>query len=148
MRPRAPNGHCIQASEPLQHACSERSQYVLDQLEDNNFDSLRGVAYASASPPEVKMAANDVLALDANFKSWSENRFPNPQKGVNVFEYYCIEQFARSFDLGDSQLKSGMVGAGQIVPSKQPLVRTHHCPGARRRGQRGHSGVAVARVRQ
>ena len=58
------------------------------------------------------MPANDVLALDANFKRWKENRFPNPAKGVNVFEYYCIEQFARSFDLGDSQLKGGMVGGG------------------------------------
>src|SRR6266700_3315961 len=36
-----------------------------------------------------------------------------PQPGVNVWEYYCIEQFARSFDLSDSQLKSGMVGQGQ-----------------------------------
>ncbi|HUO15590.1 MAG TPA: AIPR family protein [Verrucomicrobiae bacterium] len=58
------------------------------------------------------MAANDVLALEANFESWRKNRFPNPAKGTNPFEYYCIEQFARSFDLGDSQLKAGMVGGG------------------------------------
>ncbi len=58
------------------------------------------------------MAANDVLALDANFGSWKKKRFPNPAKGENPFEYYCIEQFARSFDLGDSQLKAGMVDAG------------------------------------
>jgi len=59
------------------------------------------------------MPRNDVLALDANFKGWEEKRFPNPAKGFNVFEYYCVEQFARSFDLGDSQLKTGIVGAGQ-----------------------------------
>ena len=58
------------------------------------------------------MSANDVLALEANFKSWKENRFPNPPKGINIFEYYCVEQFTRSFDLGDSQLKSGMIGGG------------------------------------
>jgi hypothetical protein len=64
-------------------------------------------------PLEVRpMAANDVIALEANFTGWKNNRFPNPAKGDNPFEYYCIEQFARSFDLGDSQLKAGMVGAG------------------------------------
>lgn len=26
---------------------------------------------------------------------------------------YCVEQFARPFDLGDSELKSGIIGAGQ-----------------------------------
>lgn len=58
------------------------------------------------------MAANDVIALEANFTSWKNNRFPNPAKGDNPFEYYCVEQFARSFDLGDSQLKAGMAGDG------------------------------------
>lgn len=48
------------------------------------------------------MAANDVQALQANFKSSQANRFPNPQKGVNIFEYYCLEQFSRSFALSDS----------------------------------------------
>jgi hypothetical protein len=56
------------------------------------------------------MGANDVLALEANFTSWQENRFPTPKKDVNVFEYYCIEQFLRPFDLSDSQHKSGMMG--------------------------------------
>jgi len=56
------------------------------------------------------MGANDVLALDANFKSWQEKRFPTQPKDLNVFEYYCIEQFLRSFDLSDSQVKSGLVG--------------------------------------
>jgi AIPR protein len=58
------------------------------------------------------MPSNDVLALEANFQEWQKNRFPTVPKGVNIFEYYCTEQFARSFDLGDSQLKTGMVGAG------------------------------------
>lgn len=48
-----------------------------------------------------------------NFESWSTSRFPNPPKDFNVWEYYCVEQFARPFDLGDSELKSGIVGAGQ-----------------------------------
>ena len=59
------------------------------------------------------MGKNDEIALQSNFDNWSRNRFPNPQKGFNVWEYYCVEQFARSFDLSDSELKSGIVGAGQ-----------------------------------
>jgi hypothetical protein len=47
-----------------------------------------------------------------NFENWKNNRFPNPPKGFNVWEYYCVEQFARSYDLSDSELKSGIVGAG------------------------------------
>lgn len=58
------------------------------------------------------MSANDVVALEANFKGWQEKRFPVPKKDVNVFEYYCLDQFLRPFDLSDSQLKTGMTGGG------------------------------------
>jgi hypothetical protein len=58
------------------------------------------------------MPTNDALALDANFLKWKTNRFPNGDKGINVFEYYCVEQFARQFDLSDSQIKAGIVGKG------------------------------------
>lgn len=58
------------------------------------------------------MGKNDEIALQNNLENWTKNRFPNPPKGFNVFEYYCVEQFARSFDLSDSELKSGIVGAG------------------------------------
>ena len=56
------------------------------------------------------MGANDVLALEANFTSWRDKRFPVIPKELNVFEYYCAEQFLRSFDLSDSQIKSGLLG--------------------------------------
>ena len=59
------------------------------------------------------MGKNDEIALQSNFDNWSKNRFPTPPKDLNVWEYYCVEQFARPFDLGDSELKSGIVGAGQ-----------------------------------
>jgi hypothetical protein len=59
------------------------------------------------------MGKNDEIALQNNFDNWSKNRFPNPPKGLNIWEYYCVEQFARPFDLGDSELKSGIVGAGK-----------------------------------
>ena len=58
------------------------------------------------------MSANDVIALEANFKGWQEKRFPTPKKDVNVFEYYCLDRFLRPFDLSDSRLKTGMTGGG------------------------------------
>ncbi len=58
------------------------------------------------------MPHNDVLALDANFEGWKKNRFPSPQKGDQPFLYYCVETFSRAFDLGDSELKSGIVDGG------------------------------------
>ena len=56
------------------------------------------------------MGKNDELALTASFDGWRAKRFPSPPKDLNLFEYYCIEQFLRSYDLSDSQLKSGLVG--------------------------------------
>jgi hypothetical protein len=46
--------------------------------------------------------SNEAVALEANFKGWQEKRFPTPPKDLNVFEYYCIDQFLRPFDLSDS----------------------------------------------
>jgi hypothetical protein len=59
------------------------------------------------------MSSNEAVALDANFKSWQEKRFPTPPKDLNVFEYYCVDQFLRQFDLSDSQLKTGLIGGGK-----------------------------------
>ena len=56
------------------------------------------------------MGKNEEIALGANFDGWREKRFPVLPKDLNVFEYYCIEQFLRSFDPSDSQLKAGLVG--------------------------------------
>ena len=56
------------------------------------------------------MSSNEAVALEANFKGWQEKRFPTPPKDLNVFEYYCVDQFLRAFDLSDSQLKSGLIG--------------------------------------
>jgi AIPR protein len=59
------------------------------------------------------MGKNEEVALDANFRGWHEKRFPSPPKDLNIFEYYCVEQFVRPFDISDSQLKSGLVGGSQ-----------------------------------
>jgi hypothetical protein len=59
------------------------------------------------------MSSNEAVALEANFKSWQEKRFPTPPRDINVFEYYCIDQFLRPYDLSDSQLKGGLMGASK-----------------------------------
>jgi hypothetical protein len=59
------------------------------------------------------MSSNEAVALEANFKTWQEKRFPTPPKDFNVFEYYCIDQFLRQFDLSDSQLKTGLIGGAK-----------------------------------
>jgi hypothetical protein len=56
------------------------------------------------------VSKNEEVALDANFKGWQLKRFPAPAKDLNIFEYYCIEQFLRPFDLSDGQIKSGLIG--------------------------------------
>src|SRR5262245_44847960 len=62
---------------------------------------------------ELKMPSNDAIALEANFKGWSTNRFPNgAPKNLNIFEYYCLDQLLRQYSIGDSQIKTGMVGGG------------------------------------
>ena len=38
-------------------------------------------------------------------RGWQQKRFPISPKDLNIFEYYCIEQFLRPFDLSDGQIK-------------------------------------------
>ena len=62
------------------------------------------------------MGQNDVLALQSNFQTWKKNRFPSEPESADIYQYYCVEQFTRAFDLGDSQLKSGIVDKGGDRP--------------------------------
>ena len=89
--------------------------------------SVQGEGVYDDRAPGGSMGANDVLALDANFTSWRDKRFPTIPKDLNVFEYYCAEQFLRSFDLSDSQIKTGLLGGPKdggnaISPSRQSGV--------------------------
>ena len=58
------------------------------------------------------MGANDVLALDANFKTWQSNRMRGA-KDINAFEYYCAEHFLKPFGVSDEEILSGLVGGHQ-----------------------------------
>ena len=57
------------------------------------------------------MGSNDVLALKANFSTWQSNRMPG-LIGVDPFEYYCVDQFLKSFAVSDDELRAGLVGGG------------------------------------
>jgi hypothetical protein len=60
------------------------------------------------------MAANDVLALDANFAMWQKDRMPEPEPTwADPFEYYCVDQFLKRFAVSDDELLSGLVSGGQ-----------------------------------
>jgi AIPR protein len=60
------------------------------------------------------MAANDVLALNANFATWQKNRMPGATTPeANPFEYYCVDQFLKRFAVSDDELLSGLVAGGQ-----------------------------------
>src|SRR6266487_3992464 len=60
------------------------------------------------------MAANDVLALNANFATWQKDRMPEPEVAwANPFEYYCVDQFLKRFAVSDDELLSGLVAGGQ-----------------------------------
>src|SRR4051812_47155579 len=58
------------------------------------------------------MAANDVIALKANFENWEKQRAAG-LIGVKPFEYYCVDQFLKPFGLADDELLSGLVAGGQ-----------------------------------
>ena len=58
-----------------------------------------------------RMGANDVIALKANFDSWQADRMPG-LTGVDPFEYYCVDQFLKPFDVSDDELRAGLVGGG------------------------------------
>ncbi len=59
------------------------------------------------------MGANDVLALEANFRQWQESRMSGFKRDINPFEYYCAEQFLKPFGVADDDILSGLVGGHQ-----------------------------------
>jgi hypothetical protein len=64
-------------------------------------------------PPGGDMPANDVLALDANFKQWRESRMHDFKKDINAFEYYCAEHFLKAFGVSDEDIETGLIGGHQ-----------------------------------
>jgi hypothetical protein len=61
---------------------------------------------------EAKMAANDVLSLNLLYEDWCKTRLKDGKAPRNLqpFEYFCADQFLKSFSLNDEELMRGMVG--------------------------------------
>ncbi len=61
---------------------------------------------------EEKMPANDVLALNLLYGDWCKTRLKDGKAPRNLqpFEYFCADQFLKSFSLNDEELMRGMVG--------------------------------------
>jgi hypothetical protein len=60
----------------------------------------------------ASMAANDVIALKANFEIWQKDRATG-LTGAKPFDYYCVDQFLKPFAISDDELISGLVAGGQ-----------------------------------
>jgi hypothetical protein len=59
----------------------------------------------------VHMSANDVLSANAQFEEWSKTRAAGlKQKGINKFEYFCVDQFLKSYPIADEEILSGITG--------------------------------------
>jgi hypothetical protein len=56
------------------------------------------------------MGANDVLALDANFRNWCSNRMSGLKREIVPFEYYCAEHYLKPYGVSDEEILSGLVG--------------------------------------
>src|SRR5216683_5717372 len=68
---------------------------------------MLSVAYAT----EGQMSANDVLSLNAHFSEWSQKRASGLQdKGIQPFEYYCVDEFLKRYPLSDEDTLAGMTG--------------------------------------
>lgn len=56
------------------------------------------------------MAPNDLVALKANFERWRETRGVG-LTGINLFNYYCIENFLKPYPVNDKEIRDGAVDA-------------------------------------
>jgi hypothetical protein len=56
------------------------------------------------------MSKNDQIHLEMHFKNWLQERAAG-LTDVDPFEYYCVEQFLKSFTLSDEEIEYGLVGA-------------------------------------
>jgi hypothetical protein len=64
------------------------------------------------APVEVPMSENDLIHLDSHFKNWMESRGENLSEQAEPWNFYCLEQFMRPFDLADEELLSGITDGG------------------------------------
>ena len=54
------------------------------------------------------MSANDIFALEQNFKLWEENRAKGLPSDIKPWVYYCVDQFLKPYGLSDEDLIYGI----------------------------------------
>ncbi len=60
----------------------------------------------------TRMSANDIIALEANFKNWERERADGMPDKVKPWVYYCVDQYLRPFNLSDEETLSGIMDKG------------------------------------
>lgn len=58
------------------------------------------------------MSQNDIVALDANFNNWKEDRAIGLAAEISPFVYYCVEQFLKPYDVSDEEILYGITDGG------------------------------------
>jgi len=58
------------------------------------------------------MSQNDIVALDANYKNWKEERAIGLVAEIDPFVYYCVEQFLKPYDVSDEEILYGITDGG------------------------------------
>lgn len=58
------------------------------------------------------MSQNDIVALEANFKNWKEDRAIGLIAEIDPFVYYCVEQFLKPYDVSDEEILYGITDGG------------------------------------
>ena len=58
------------------------------------------------------MPENQVLALNTQFQTWKSQRATGLNTNINLFEYYCLENYLRDWVQSDQELQSGLIGGG------------------------------------
>lgn len=58
------------------------------------------------------MSQNDIVALDANYKNWKEERAIGLTSDIDPFVYYCVEHFLKPYDVSDEEILYGITDGG------------------------------------
>ena len=58
------------------------------------------------------MSQNDLIHLDSHYKQWKSTRGQALPPKLEPFNYYCIEQFMKPFDLSDEEIVNGITDGG------------------------------------
>jgi hypothetical protein len=58
------------------------------------------------------MSQNDLIHLDSHYQQWKGTRGKALPAKLDPFNYYCIEQFMKHFDLSDEEILNGITDGG------------------------------------